>query len=466
MNSKRLRDDADMGICHISTRQSVSFPENQYIRNIYELSVISIMAKNVFVEFKENGLYGLKDTEGHRLTDAMYDDVKWLNSEVCGVCKEGKWGFINQRGKEVVPTVYDDSLGFSLGLAAVCKDGLWGFVNESGNVAIPFEYDNVYDFEDGYEKGGEPMAVVSKGSLEGVINQRNEVILPIKYDCVLAHYGKWIIANTPDDELSGLFDNHGKQLLPFEFGDLCYEGDGLFSFSRGEFTADSKYGIIDWKGHEILPQEYDEIREISSGVSHIIKDNKSNCIDLDGKFLLERWYDDLVLLADDMVLLKDGGKYYLKDSFTSANRPCTDDIFGVYSPDGRTMLLPKKRNGKIVVRKNVENLAYLRNTDEDGSGCSQITKETMKIVFQEGVTQIGKGWDKFYYDPDDRKLTVFLPSTLKKIDQSAFKDMTDFIKQIYVPAKNFKMLEPMLPAHLRPLVKKQSWLAAVFCRLF
>lgn len=88
-----------------------------------------------------------------------------------------------------------------------------------------------------------------------------------------------------------------------------------------------------------------------------------------------------------MVLLKDGGKYYLKDSFTSANRPCTDDIFGVYSPDGRTV-------------------------------------------------------------------------------QSAFKDMTDFIKQIYVPAKNFKMLEPMLPAHLRPLVKKQSWLAAVFCRLF
>jgi len=128
----------------------------------------------------------------------------------------------------------------------------------------------------------------------------------------------------------------------------------------------------------------------------------------------------------------------------------TKNEFGVFSEDGKIML-SVTASGKLVVPPIVEDLAK----NEEGF-CQLKRNQLNEIVFSEGCTKIGSGWDIDIYDivdHDDGSLhDIYLPSTIQEVDANAFSHYYS-IRNVWVP-RGFKgKICKMLPKHLAKHVK-------------
>ena len=128
----------------------------------------------------------------------------------------------------------------------------------------------------------------------------------------------------------------------------------------------------------------------------------------------------------------------------------TKDEYGVYSDDGKTMLKVTV-GGRLVVRPSVENLAV------DEEGYSPLCRNQLSsIVFTEGCTRIGTGWDLHYFDVidhDDYKLQdIYLSSTIREVDPHAFSNYSG-ICNVWVPKGMKEHFCGILPEYLARHVK-------------
>ena len=70
----------------------------------------AVFANDVFFESPDrNGLYRAMDSSTCQpFTEAVYENAKWFEEDLCPVKKNGKWGFIDRTGKEVTDFIFDD----------------------------------------------------------------------------------------------------------------------------------------------------------------------------------------------------------------------------------------------------------------------------------------------------------------------------------------------------------------------
>lgn len=149
-----------------------------------------------------------------------------------------KWGYIDPYGKVVIPLAYDCCTNFEAGIAAVGQkdwagDVKWGCIDSSGNVVIPLEYENEY----GYQYDSE---FILLGNFPDVGGKDGLVIL--RKD------GKY-----------GCFNASGEVVLPMEYDDMDYLGDGMFMVQKG-----ASYGIFEspyWGDSQFTPSPHSEQEE-------------------------------------------------------------------------------------------------------------------------------------------------------------------------------------------------------------
>ncbi len=103
-----------------------------------------------FWKYKANGVWGIADKSGEKLTDAKF---KLLNrySEgrlVFGLDDE-HWGYLNEQGEELVPAEFPLNWDFHNGLARIITRRGIGFINKEGEIVIKPQFMEVKDFNEG-----------------------------------------------------------------------------------------------------------------------------------------------------------------------------------------------------------------------------------------------------------------------------------------------------------------------------
>jgi hypothetical protein len=93
--------------------------------------------------YKLNNKLGIINTQGHKLSAAIYDDIHMFQQGYAAVKKGEKWSFINQQGQHIIDFIYDWAVDFKGNLAAVRKNGKWGVINAQGYELVPTIYEAV-----------------------------------------------------------------------------------------------------------------------------------------------------------------------------------------------------------------------------------------------------------------------------------------------------------------------------------
>lgn len=236
--------------------------------------------------------WGVIDDTGREILPCQYDNadcgsannllaVGKNDEEIVDGVYLLKWGAVNQSGKQIIPYKYDYLLCFAEnGLAAACEGENWGYIDENDNVVIPFQYTWATNFN---SKG---IAAVQKNidthsngeTIEkyGCIDENGNEIIPFEYEDIRVLWDSGLIAaakktGTGDDGESiykwGYLNEKGKPVTSFIYEKpLCHASDISFGGSENDYMTVSieengeiLYGVINSKGEEIIPCDYNNI---------------------------------------------------------------------------------------------------------------------------------------------------------------------------------------------------------------
>jgi hypothetical protein len=128
-------------------------------------------------EFGINIRYGLMDTNGHKITKAIYNSIS-MSTESTFIIASNRFGYgiIDGSGHPIVPPVYDDLTFMNWAtegnneIFAAKRFGKWGFINTDNKLLSTFKYDEVKPFSEG-------LAVVRIAEKWGYINKEGKEVL-------------------------------------------------------------------------------------------------------------------------------------------------------------------------------------------------------------------------------------------------------------------------------------------------
>ncbi len=288
---------------------------------------------------------------------------------------------------------------------AVYTDDKWGVINSKGETIIKPEYteaiiipDNSKDlFLCTYDVNYTDNTYKTK-----VINSKNEEI-------ITGYYAVMALENYDSDN------------------NVWYENDVLLSLKDG------KYGLVDFKGKELLKCEYDEITTLKGVKSSLVtkKDGKYGLVDNIGATILENQYTKIVPISD---------KYENGYIVTDSNKKV-----GVINRDKSTAVEIKYQdvkalygNGNYVVKENGKwqiinsnGDVYLKGKFDDVvsiNGENVIIKNSNKygVMTLSGETKVATKYQEMSYIFDN-KYIVKLNNKYGVIDL----DGTELIKPTY-----------------------------------
>lgn len=316
----------------------------------------------------KNGKYGFIDREGHEVIAPAFENASYFEDGLACVKTDGKYGFIDKAGNMVIPPVYD---GIERGLsnlwrgdfAIVKAANKKGMIDRNGNTILPCDYDNItffqtvllvdgdetyYDFtadskhgiicskgmlaEPVYDKIGKysnGLAAVSQNGKCGYIDTEGNIALPLEYESASLFSNN--LARVTKDRRSFIIDKSGQEICDKieKLSSPDNPMDGYYAGVKGD-----KYGLLDDKGHFIVPCEFDSIENWGIGpLLKVCRNDRYGVYDLSGKEIVKPEYeyiDDLrvegvptrVALerrAKEGVMAADGSVILNPDDFSSCD---------------------------------------------------------------------------------------------------------------------------------------------------
>ncbi len=211
----------------------------------------------------ENGLMGLMDTNGVKLTPPIYQDERVdYDTRNILIMKDSLWGLIDGRGSVKIPCrynsleyVYYDTNNVQGGMLKAQIGELTDYFYEDGSKVMNQPTDKAY------QTLGDLSVIERKGKY-GVKNISGKVIIPFKYEYLNILDSERIIAKK--NEKYGLMNNSGKILVPITYDEMKYQPDDSLLL----VVKNHQWGAMDRKGKIILPIEYGYL--YSTGYKRVI----------------------------------------------------------------------------------------------------------------------------------------------------------------------------------------------------
>lgn len=208
--------------------------------------------KNV-LKYKKDDKYGIIDYSGNKLTEAEFDSIQSLKNKPGEllVKKDGKYGVIDSNGEEKISVEYDDITG-----------------------------DGYYSETYGYEQVGYIVSKKNKsGILYGYIDYLGERYLEMEYESisrVFEYTGKDVYLIVMRNGKKGVYKND-KQIIEEKYQGIAYSNtSNLFAVQRN-----TKYGIYNTSGKEILPVKYTSYKFAGDYIS-VEQNDKRELYDVNG----------------------------------------------------------------------------------------------------------------------------------------------------------------------------------------
>lgn len=298
--------------------------------------------------FEENGKMGLKDTQGHVVIPAAYDELGWSEGpfsvvdQVTGYKSSGRWGIIALNNKAVTGAEYTGLLPAEGNLILAYKRTggstrfLAGCLDTSGKEIIPFQYDGLtINSLRGivYVKSGDQYKY-------GLIDLHNRNIIPIEYNQI-QFLGSLRYAVQDRNGKFALFAENGKPLTGFIFDDIS-----LFRNNYAVVYQDQYQGIIDRNGLLRINPSFTSIELDDDGSARGRRQNQWTILNGGNETLGQTQLDSIIALGNNRFAIRRGAQYALANS---EFRDITGEKFNTinYFEDNRAIVVRNGRCGLI-----------------------------------------------------------------------------------------------------------------------
>lgn len=205
-----------------------------------------------------------------------YDENKQIYYEqnLLKVAKDGKYGLIDFLGKEILPLQYEeiDTLKEVDNSILIKQNGKYGLVNSEGSIIIEPQYKEIKNLGSTYEYG---YITVTEDNKYGLVDNLNKVILANEYEKIDQIEGKDLFV-IEENKKQKVVNKEGIVVIEKGFDKI----KSILNQSSGViFEENSKYGVMDAEGKEIIPADYEDIIEGSSSTYIAQKNRKYGVID-------------------------------------------------------------------------------------------------------------------------------------------------------------------------------------------
>ena len=163
------------------------------------------------------------------------------------------------------------------------------------------------------------------------------------------------------DSKYGMMTLDGTVVLPFEYDELTFFGNGLIRAKR-----DGRYGVVAGDGSISIPFEYDWLYLIENGWVYAQKDGKCGFIDQNARVIIPPEYDCIRLFPGGNIL---AGK-------NSADDVETDGMFVLDGKGSIIASLGKIPHGSTLIEQN----GYIRIGNSFVNGEGEVF-EAQAVVF-------------------------------------------------------------------------------------
>lgn len=293
---------------------------------------------------EKDGKYGLVDKSGEFRLPIIYDHLYHLHENRGIVTMNDKSGYFNAEGEIIIPLIYDFAMCFNQGLGYVANDNHYGFIDTSGQVVVPLEYQSFTSYrhhanEIAYFING--WAVGYKDGKYYYLNQNGGIQLDSAYDFAsfFNDKGRAIVGQS-----DLVVDEYGTQYLNYfiiddkgvKIKDLPY--DELINLSGGltRTRQNGKYGLLDDQLDLILEPVYNQIIyfDVEHKLIQVEKNGKHGYCDLEERFVIPLEYDYCSSIMNGQIIVKKGGKHGLYNTKHEAILPLEyEQIISVYDKD-------------------------------------------------------------------------------------------------------------------------------------
>lgn len=222
----------------------------------------------------------------------------------------GKNGILDINGNVIVPIgqydfVYGEEEGFSV---VYHKKKGYNYLNVSScELLQPYWHTNTYSFYNG-------IAIQSNGENNMyLLNQKGEkispnynVIFPIKDDVYIVGNANGI----------GVLDKYGKEIITPSYDVILPSTDGLMCTRK---AVGQMFGFIDNTGAYVIEPKYEIATAFENGTSCVKLDSKWGLINTEGYEVVPCIYEDILKPSDvviNRVWVKNSGLWYCVDSST------------------------------------------------------------------------------------------------------------------------------------------------------
>jgi hypothetical protein len=151
----------------------------------------------------------------------------------------------------------------------------YGVISTNGKLIVPFGYDYIEIDNNNF--------VCCRENKWGVLNKKLQEIVEFKYDFISVNYSYFIVNQ---NNLVGLFTSEGLEIIPVNFDDIKFSKSDYFITTKKE-----KVGVYSKQG-VLVPNEYDEIRNVKLGFLARIKD-KWGLLDNENSILIQFKYKSI-----------------------------------------------------------------------------------------------------------------------------------------------------------------------------
>lgn len=236
-------------------------------------------------------LQGASTQTGKMILPIQYNQLQF-SENIFLVKKGGVYQYFDLNGKLISNSSFEKANVFCEGLALIYNENKYSFINANGEIKITTNYNSIQSFENGF-------AVFEINDKYGLIDKDGKEVLPAKYENITIEEDCYIVQK---EDLSGVLDAKFKSIIDYKF-DTISKIETAFLVSLCDEDYNTKYGLFDIKGNEIVPLEYDYIN-FQNNYFIVENDYKYGLIDILGKIIIPVKYDEVVVENNFIKALK------------------------------------------------------------------------------------------------------------------------------------------------------------------
>lgn len=223
----------------------------------------------------------------------LHSDIRYLNGsekeKIELKVRGGKqFALVDKYHHFIVPFGQYDYMGrFGLGRKAiVANKGKYGIINESGELVLPLEYDFI-EQPRSYSNCAH-IFLATKGNTVTLFDQHLNIVPTEGITSYRNEMNNIFITNK--ENKMGLIDYKGIQIVPFQYDTLYYER----SFRKTHTLIakkDNFYGLISINNNIIQPFKYKFIYAVADETAYVDQNNKVGILRADGTTMIPFEYD-------------------------------------------------------------------------------------------------------------------------------------------------------------------------------